>query len=64
MGRVNGIKGGRKLRRGPHKKYKYDRYRAQKRRERNKIRKIKKYLRKHPNDLQTKKRLEELQILL
>lgn len=64
MSSINGIKGGRKLRRCAHKKYKYDRYRAQHRRERNKIRKITKYLRKHPNDKQTAKRLEEIKMMV
>ena len=45
-------------------KAKCERYRLAHKREKNKIRKILKHLRKHPNNLQAKKRIEELKALI
>lgn len=41
-------------------KKKYQRYRDEHRKEKNKIRKLTNYLRKHPNNFIAKERLEEL----
>jgi len=41
-------------------KAKYDRYKTQQRREKNKVNKLTKYLLRNPNDQQTAKRLDEI----
>lgn len=53
-------RGGKKGRKIGRNKKSCELYRAQHRRERNKIRKIKKYLKRHPNDKQAAKRAEVL----
>jgi hypothetical protein len=42
-------------------KLKYARYKQEKRREKNKLRRMKKYSKKNPNDLMAYKRIQELQ---
>lgn len=45
-------------------KIKCERYRLQHRREKNKIKKILRHLQNHPNNLQAKKRIEELRVII
>jgi hypothetical protein len=57
-------KGGKRGRKVGRDKVKCTLYKAQHRREKNKARKLKKYLRKHSNDKCASKRLEELKNLI
>ncbi|MBI2039919.1 hypothetical protein HYT18_02505 [Candidatus Microgenomates bacterium] len=58
------ISGGRKGRKIGRNKAKCERYRLSHRREKNKIRKILKHLKKHPNNTAALRRIEELKRII
>lgn len=59
-----GRKGHRGVRKYGRNKVKSERYKQEKRREKNKVRKINRHLKFHVNDWASKKRVEELTIFL